>query len=248
VRPVTLVRDLLDFCYPPACAGCGEACDAQQFLCTSCLSQLQTVELAAACERCGAPVAYPEAPCPFCNGKGVHYYKRILRLGTFSEPLKTLIHEMKYNGRWSLGEQLADRLLAQKRIRAMLEYVDVIAPMPLHRWRHLRRGYNQAAVIAVRVARKVPRPIVWPVTRTRNTETQTHLHSRQERIRNLRNAFKLRNPSVIAGKHVLVIDDVTTTGATLQSFARTLRRAKPASLTALVIAIADPKHRDFQVV
>ena len=194
------------------------------------------------------PLAYPEAPCPFCKGKGVHYYQRILRLGTFSEPLKTLVHQMKYHGRWSLGEQLADRLLAKPPVRALLGEADVIAAVPLHRWKQFRRGYNQAELIAERLSQKMHKPLVRPAVRVRNTESQTQLRSRQERLQNLRNAFKLTDPKSIAGRRVLVIDDVTTTGATLQSLARTLRRAKPAKLSALVVAIADPKHRDFKVV
>ena len=194
------------------------------------------------------PLAYPQAPCPFCNGKGVHYYRRVLRLGTFSEPLKALIHQMKYHGRWNLAERLADRLFAQHRIRSLLEEADVIVPVPLHRWKQFRRGYNQAALIAERLANRAAKPFVRPAVRVRNTTSQTELRTRQDRLRNLRNAFRLRNSVAITGKHVVVIDDVTTTGATLQSLARTLRRAKPASLSALVLAVADPKHRDFHVV
>lgn len=194
------------------------------------------------------PLAYLDAPCPFCKDKGVHYYDRVLRLGTFSEPLKTLIHQLKYQGRWSIGEHLAKRLLAQPRALALLGEVDAIAPVPLHRWRQLRRGYNQAAVVAAQIAGEISKPLVWPAARVRNTRTQTHFHSRKDRADNLRSAFRLRNPAAIAGRRVLVIDDVTTTGATLQSFARTLRRAKPASLTAMVVAVADPRHRNFTIV
>ena len=82
--------------------------------------------------------------------------------------------------------------------------------------------------------------------RLRNTQTQIHIHSIAEREKNVRGAFALVNAKSIEGKHVLVIDDVLTTGATLQSAARELERAKPASLCALTIAIADPKRRDFQ--
>lgn len=194
------------------------------------------------------PLAYEAAPCPFCVGKGIRYYNRILRLGTFSEPLKTLVHQMKYHGRWDLAERLADRLLEQRRIRMLLEEIDVISPVPLHRWKQFRRGYNQAALVAARLARKTHKPLLRAAIRARNTESQTQLRSRRDRLQNMRNAFRLINAGSLAGKRVLVIDDVTTTGATLQSLARTIRRARPASLSALVLAVADPKHRNFQVV
>jgi ComF family protein len=248
VRVTTVIRDLVDFCYPPACAACRAGCETGEFLCVACLDQLRSLESGSACERCGKPIAYDAAPCPFCNGRGIRYYRRILRLGTFSDPLKALIHQMKYNSRWSLAERLADRLLEQERVRLLLNDVDVIAPVPLHRWKQFRRGYNQADLIAERLSQKAEKPLVRPAARVRNTESQTQLRTRQERLQNLRNAFKLVNPKSIAGKRVLVIDDVTTTGATLQSLARALKRAKPANLSAVVVAIADPKHRDFHVV
>ena len=194
------------------------------------------------------PLAYEAAPCPFCVGKGIRYYDRILRLGTFSEPLKMLVHQMKYHGRWNLAERLADRFLEQGRIRTLLEEIDVIAPVPLHRWKQFRRGYNQAALVAARLALKTNKPLLRAAIRARNTESQTQLRSRRDRLQNMRNAFRLINAGSLAGKRVLVIDDVTTTGATLQSLARTVRRARPASLSALVLAVADPKHRNFQVV
>jgi ComF family protein len=248
VRVTTVIRDLVDFCYPPACAACRAECETGEFLCAACLDQFRALESAAGCERCGMPLAYDGAPCPFCNDRGIRYYRRLLRLGTFSDPLKTLIHQLKYNSRWSLAERLADRLMEQERVRTLLNDTDVIAAVPLHRWKQFRRGYNQADLIAERLSQKMHKPLVRPAIRVRNTESQTHLRSRQERLQNLRNAFRLINPKLIADKRVLVIDDVTTTGATLQSLARTLKRAKPANLSALVVAIADPKHRDFQVV
>lgn len=248
MRITTVIRDLVDFCYPPACAACRAGCETGEFLCAACLDQLRALESAAGCERCGMPLAYDAAPCPFCNSKGIRYYRRLLRLGTFSDPLKELIHQMKYSGRWSLAERLADRLREHERVRTLMHDVEVITPVPLHRWKQFRRGYNQAELIAERLSQKMHKPLVRPALRVRNTESQTQLHSRQERLQNLRNAFKLIDPKSIEGKRVLVIDDVTTSGATLQSLARTLRRAKPAKLSALVVAIADPKHRDFKVV
>jgi ComF family protein len=243
-----LLRDVIDFCYPGICASCRLPCAAESFACGSCLGALSLLEQHAACELCGMPLATHGAPCPFCVGSGVRHYDRVLRLGTFDDPLKDLIHQMKYSGRWTLAERLAGRLLSQPRIRECLASADVIVPVPLHRLRQFSRGYNQAAVIARYLSARARVGLVSPLVRVRNTETQTHLHSRAKRVANLRNAFRLKHPSTIAGKRVIVIDDVMTTGATLQAVARTLRPAKPASLTAIVLAIADPKRRGFEVV
>ena len=122
---------------------------------------------------------------------------------------------------------------------------DRIIPVPLHPFRHFQRGYNQADVIASRLGST---RLLRPIKRLRNTPTQTHLHSHEKRIENLRHAFSLTDPESIAGQRVLVIDDVMTSGATLQSIARALVPAKPKSLHALVLAIADPKGRHFEAV
>src|SRR5579864_6133092 len=95
-----LVHDVIDFMYPGVCGACGKACNPGGFACPECLSQLRWLESAAACDRCAMPIAEPAAPCPFCKGEGVANYRRIFRLGTFDDPLKHLIHQLKYHGRW----------------------------------------------------------------------------------------------------------------------------------------------------
>lgn len=243
-----LIRDLIDFCYPGVCASCKEGCEPGDFLCPSCSDQLQVLEQAAACDLCAMPLAYPEAPCPFCQGKGEPNYEHILRLGTFDEPLKDLIHQMKYQGRWNVGEQLASRLLSQNPVRNLLDQADVLVPVPLHFFRQVARGYNQSVVITRFISKKCRKPLAAPLSRVRRTETQTHFSSRQKRFKNLKNAFRLVDAKSVAGKRVVVIDDVMTTGATLQTVARALRPAHPKSLSALVLAVADPRGRSFQSV
>ena len=176
------------------------------------------------------------------------HYRRVIRLGTFEPPLKDLIHQFKYQRRWTLGEHLGERLMAQGRIEQTINSADVLAPVPLHPLRQFQRGYNQATLIARYLSRRCHKPLVKPLRRVRNTPTQTHLHSRERRFMNLKDAFRLVRPGSIRGKRVLVIDDVTTSGATLQTVARALRPACPAQLSALVLAIADPKGRGFQAV
>jgi ComF family protein len=244
----SLVRDVLEFCYPCVCAHCNTPCEPRGFLCETCGNELAAIELRPACERCGAPLASDGMPCPFCLGKGIRNYHRVLRLGTFDEPLKGLIHQMKYHRQWAMAEQLAGRLLARESVSTLLAEVDVIVPVPLHFYRQFTRGYNQAALLARCISKSSGKPVAQPLKRVRHTESQTHQHSRRQRFDNLRNAFKLTSGDAIRGKRVLVIDDVMTTGATLKEIARALRGARPASLSALVLAVADPKHRGFQAV
>lgn len=183
--------------------------------------------------------------CVWCRGRGQPHYDRIVALGRFDEPLKGLIHRVKYGGQWTTAERLAMRLLSVPRAAQLLSEAERIVPVPLHPNRQLSRGFNQAEVIARQLDRH---RVVHPAVRRRNTATQTQLHSRARRVENLRGAFRLVDPESIAGKRVVVIDDVTTSGATLREIARTLVAANPVSLSAIVLAVADPKGRDFQSV
>jgi ComF family protein len=133
-------------------------------------------------------------------------------------------------------------------VKALLSETDLVVSVPLHRLRQISRGYNQADVIARRLASRCRIASARPVIRLRNTESQTNLTSAAQREQNMRDAFALVNPEHVHARHVVVVDDVMTTGATLRAFARALRPARPASLCAIVIAVADPKGRDFQSV
>jgi ComF family protein len=212
------------------------------------MANLAEQERAPSCDRCAMPLARRGDPCPYCRDKGVHSFDRIVRLGVFEDPLKHLIHQAKYHHRWPLVEFLAERLSEQERVKGLLTETQVLVAVPLHPIRHIRRGYNQAELLARKLASLNRLNAVKPAVRLRNTETQTHIKSHDKRIENLRDAFGLVKPRCIRGKHVVIVDDVMTTGSTLRSFARSLKAAKPASLSAIVIAIADPKHRGFEVI
>jgi ComF family protein len=155
---------------------------------------------------------------------------------------------MKYRRRWRLADELAERLLAEERVRRLLDECDVLVPVPLHWARHIGRGYNQADVLASALARRVKRRVVRPASRIRHTPRQTGMHSRTVREENVRGAFALKHPAQIAGKRVVIVDDVMTTAATLQTLGRVLKPAHPAAMSALVLAVADPRGQDFQVI
>lgn len=156
-----------------------------------------------------------------------------------------MIHRLKFHRAWGLGEFFADRLLARPAVRELLARADVIVPVPLHPLRQLQRGYNQSEVIARRLGKLAGRPMRRAARRVKHTEAQTRMQSRTARLENLKDAFALADGRAIAGKIVVVVDDVRTTGATLRCVGRCLRAARPMELHAVVVAVADPLRADF---
>ncbi len=209
---------------------------------------MDAIESAESCRRCGAPVPSEGLVCPHCSGRGIPPFAGVMSLGVFRGPIKAAVKHAKYEHRWPLMERLADRLLDKRDLKTWLHGVDALVPVPLHPTRQRDRGFNQADVIARRIRRQIRRPVIVPAVRTRATETQTHMSSANKRAKNLQDAFALIDPSLVAGKHLALVDDVMTTGSTLVALARALRAAKPARLSVIVLCVADPRGREFEVI
>jgi ComF family protein len=195
------------------------------------------------------PLTADNAPCPYCQGAGLTPINQIIRLGVFTDPLKSVIHQMKYHKRWPLAEFLADHLAHHTRTRNLITPDTILIPVPLHYRRHFSRGYNQSDLLARRLKSQLNCHLSRPAKRIRDTVTQTHIHAKAEREANVRGAFALKRHHQSLENHpVVIVDDVLTTGATLRAFARTLKQANPSSISAIVLAIADPRRRDFQTI
>lgn len=242
------LRHLTDFCYPPICGLYDSVGGKIQVICDECRFKIELLESAPACEKCAMPLSSAGAPCPYCLGKGIRPFDSIIRLANFDEPITQLIYHIKYHRRWTLAELAADRLRQQPRVRELLSQADRIISVPLHPMRQFGRGYNQAEVIARRLCRRTRMRYVRPLVRLRNTETQTHLNSKERRFENMREAFGLLWPKQVAKKHVVIVDDVMTSGATLMAAANALRDAEPLSIHAIVVARADPRGRGFETI
>jgi ComF family protein len=237
-----IVRGVMDFWFPWTCAVCRAGFEGPGPLCAGCFSALEKLEGEPCCEVCAMSLPMHGGPCAYCRGKGWPNFERVVRLTSFHDPVRVLVHHLKYHRRWGAGEELAKRLLAQERVKAVLQETQVLVAVPLHWRRQFVRGYNQAEVIARWLGARCDIPVARPVRRVRDTETQTHLHSHAKREKNLHEAFALRGDGrAVAGRHVTIVDDVWTTGATMQAMARVIKGARPASLSAIVVAAADPR-------
>jgi ComF family protein len=153
--------------------------------------------------------------------------------GAYEGTLRAIIQAFKYDGRRSLAHPLAAMMRAAG--ADMLRDADCVVPVPLHRWRRLRRGFNQAADLA----RHLDAPVVHGLRRTRATAPQTG-SSAAARRRNVRRAFALspfvRHTRPLAGRVVVLVDDVRTTGATLDECARVLKAGGAREVRALTVA------------
>jgi len=162
----------------------------------------------------------------------------VFALGAYEEPLALLVRAKQYRNHVA-AHQLGV-LLAQY-VATLTIPIDCLVPLPLHWRRYAWRGYNQAALMAREIGQSLAVPVQPLLQRTRHTAFQMSL-ARPERKENVTNIFKIKEPffaenmSIYAGKHLVLVDDVMTTGATLQAAGRELLRLKPASISALVAA------------
>ncbi|WP_445401914.1 phosphoribosyltransferase family protein [Zobellella sp. An-6] len=197
------------------CLLCRQNCTGQPLICRQCRDELPRLERP--CPLCAFPLAVEDAHCGRCQRRPPPW-QRLRVLADFTAPYSRLVHDLKYHRR-ALNGRLLGQLLADA---TEPPWPEAILPVPLHWWRQLRRGYNQAEEIARGLADRLAIPVDNRVLhRVRATTSQTHLNRRQRR-RNLRGAFSL---SPLAYRHVALLDDVITTGTTMAELTRLLHAA-----------------------
>lgn len=154
-----------------------------------------------------------------------------------------LIHRFKYNGKTSLAYELGRWFGEELKRSGFYDDIDIILPVPLHPLRKLKRGYNQSEYIARGIGRSLGKRVrTGNLIRTVHNRSQTH-HMAVDRWDNVSGIFGVRNPKELQGKHVLLVDDVLTTGATLESCAEVLRdRVEGVRISAVTLSVSP---RDF---
>lgn len=212
---------ILDTLFPPRCFACNVLTAEQGSLCASCWGGVEFIS-APMCRRCGMPFGYEvegdcmaclQAPPPYDAARAVFRYEGGSR---------RLVTGYKYYDR-TLATPMFARWLARAGAE-QLAAADCVVPVPLHRWRLLKRRYNQSALLAAGLAKLAGKPChAGALRRTRHTVQQAGL-TREERQRNVEDAFAVpaERQAAIAGKAVLLVDDVLTTGATLHACAHAL--------------------------
>jgi ComF family protein len=234
----------LDALFPRSCLGCNQrlaAGPAPLLLCARCRARLEPVDPRSACRGCLRPLAPGLDPRPTCGACRRHPppFERALALWRFRPPLDDVVRAFKFRGLDFLGPELVRAGLAGG-IRAELADLDLVAPVPLPWPRRLARGFNQAERLARPFARALGLPLVDLLARRALAPRQASL-ARAERAANAARSFRVRARARIAGRRILLVDDVLTTGSTVAAAAALLAAHGAASVVVLVAAWTPPE-------
>jgi ComF family protein len=226
--------------FVPRCSACDERVAPDEPLCAACAASLEP--LGPACPRCAEPLEAPDpVVCARCR-RHPPPFEAVVAPWRYGGELAAALRRMKLSGVPAIGRELAPLVAPFLAAAIDAAAIDVVVPVPLH-WRRLaRRGFNQAQVIAIEARRAAG--LATPVDslslrRIRPTPTQTGLSAAQ-RAANVRGAFAVarRRARRVAGRRVLLVDDIATTGATLAAAARALRDAGADGVVGFVVARA----------
>jgi ComF family protein len=226
-----VVDPLLAVVFPARCPACARLVRLPRHgpLCESCWAALP--RHAAPLCRCGAG----GGRCPRCR-RGLNPIPQGASLGPYDGVLRLLVHELKFRGKRSVAGRLAEALLDTAAVRAVLAEGCVLVPVPLHPRRLRARGYNQSELLARELSRRAGRRLVCgALVRRADTPPQTGLTAAARRA-NLRDAFVVRRKGPLAGRTIVLVDDVLTTGSTARACARALRQAGAGEVRLLTAA------------
>jgi len=229
---------LADLLVPLTCHGCGAPVGAPGGMCPACWAGLDLVA-GPVCDVYGTPMAHNAGPGAVSPRAVEHPpgWHRARGAAVFNRASQALVHALKYRDRHEVAATMARMMVHAG--GELLADADLVAPVPLHRWRLWTRRYNQSALLAAEVAKLAGIELVPDLlTRVRNTRSQVGL-GQSERNRNVKDAFSLSvaHAGLLAGRRVVLVDDVMTSGATAGECARALGRAGAARVDLVVFAL-----------
>ena len=232
------VRSLFNYFLPPACALCLEPLlpPDPDSLCQNCTTQIVPIKRSS-CPRCALP--YPaeyenDHYCQTCLLEKKPLFTGVTSVGHYDGVLRDAIHRFKYRNNINLDRPLAT-MLADRLDREHVD-CDLVLPVPLHRNKLRQRTYNQSALLARQLSRRINTPALLNLLeRTKQTPPQQGLSAR-DRLQNVKGSFALRER--LHGESILLVDDVMTTGATARECARTLLKGGAGSIYIAILARA----------
>lgn len=215
-----IYEDMLDIIYPPRCPLCDHVLKPGVLICQKCSEEVRTVK-EPVCKRCGKPVECEQQeyctdcqkrPHMYCQGKAVFLYK---------EGIRRSMYRFKYSNRREYAVFYAKEAARLYGDWVKKNHIEVIVPIPMYRGKKKRRGYNQAEVFARALGRELKLPVNDRIVRrVRDTRPQKELNDRERRY-NLKNAFQFTS-DIVKYKKILLVDDIYTTGSTMDAVAESL--------------------------
>jgi ComF family protein len=225
-----MLKSLIMFLYPSQCRHCDENLDPSDghYICKSCWDKVEFIKRPY-CETCGYPLdplaTLPDriASCAHCPGRP--WFRKARSIAVYDSAVGEAIRLLKYSGKITMAKPLADMMVKAVSAFFGMEGYDYIIPVPIHKKKRRERGYNQMELIGRKLSQAIGIPMeMRSFIKTVNTPSQTSRASHSDRLENVRGTFGVRDPSSIADKRILLIDDVLTSGATVNESARTLAR------------------------
>lgn len=211
-----IARDVADMLMPRICPVCGKVLAAhERAICTACMIKLPKTRLHE--HRFNAMEQLFAGKTPIERATGYFFYER-------DNKYAQILQSIKYRNKPQIGYLLASQFARELMPQGFFDGIDAVIPIPLHRDKLAKRGYNQSEYIALGIADATGIPMTCAVVASRPHDTQTR-KGIYERYLNTRGIFGVSKPESLEHKHVLVVDDVVTTGATLLSCAETLQEA-----------------------
>ncbi|MFL5808773.1 MAG: ComF family protein [Flavisolibacter sp.] len=221
---------LLHLAFPHLCEGCGnDLPDIAHPLCLHCLSLLPETSFHLHEQNPVSHLFTGRVPVQYATA-GFFFTKGAM--------MQQLLHQVKYKNNKALGIYLGRSLGSMLASSPHFQSVDLIIPLPLFKAKERRRGFNQSAILCKGIHEMFHKPVIESIVkRISDTESQTH-KNRMERWENMDGQFELIDPEPIRDKHVLLVDDVLTTGATLEACARALLKGTNVKLSIAVLCVA----------
>ena len=246
---MSLFKSLLDLLYPPRCPFCDRVLALNEShrdgaalwsdgvsskelpICHDCLQELPWLKRS--CIYCGYSLQSEEMKCLRCSGNSFSFEECCV-LGRYEGKIREALHRFKYRGQKSLAEPLGKILCSKLALMSWTSSIDFLVPVPLYAQRFRLRGYNQASLLAGVVGKELGLPVLEALERVRDTKSQTGLNKKQ-RTENLRGAFKCVR-EIKKGSHVLLIDDVLTSGSTAHEASHVLKKEGAARVSVATLA------------
>jgi ComF family protein len=240
-----ILAGIADLIFPPRCITCGTVLEEHCLLpfCPPCTAGIHFI-CSPLCPRCGVPYPITEGEDHLCGEclTNTRPYAIARAVGRYEGTLLTAIHLFKYQGKIGIGKVLG-KIMADFAGRQWdMKVFSTVMPVPLHRKRLRERGFNQAVILAREIAKRFSLPLDFMTLRRQVfTAPQVGL-GRKDRLANVRGAFVVQKPQKVAGRRILLVDDVTTTGSTLEECASALMHEEAEAVAVLTLARAVPDH------